>query len=428
MTAVSDALTGEVRTETVEEVAARTRAAAGDDALLETEGLELARALGLGVPRWRVVDGPEAVLDPERTPGLEAAFAEWGGGRVVVKAISRELPHKSELGAVRMVAADRRAVAEELRAMGERLAGVPVDGFGLFELVPHEPGIAGESCSACAGPRLRPGGHHRPGRHRDRAAGDEPGAGAGQRDPVAALFEEGDPEAVVRSRPRPPARGPGGDRAVPWPPAGGAPGRSRPGGGPLSRRRAAAAGERSRRARAQPGGADGERPGGAGRGGAVCRALSSGSIGRASSATTAEEAEEPRRHQKIARLLAPRSVAVMGVSEKSLNPRGGSSCATCCGSASRRSISPSSKKGRGAIDGCRRLPDLSALPVPVDLLVLAVAGDQVPALVEEVAERTVCGEPGGHPRRPERPRAAASAPRRSGGPWRPPDRPPGPAR
>jgi len=377
MTAVSDALTGDVRTETVEEAAARVRGAAGDGALLETEGLALARTLGLGVPRWRVVDGPEAVLDPECTPDLDTLFELREADRVVVKAISRELPHKSEVGAVRIVPCNRRVVAEEIRAMTGRLAEVQVDGFGLFELIPHEPGLAGELLFGMRrtedfGPVVTIGAG---GIETELlAASLAPGQGNVILSPT--ILDEEDPEAVVRSVLA--------SRRV-----------LRAATEPFRGRRPAMTLDELTRAVVRV--LDGAR-----------RLFASGleelelnpvaltpnglvaldAAGRFAPSTTAVEvaAESGRstlRHEKITRLLAPRTVAVMGVSERTLNPG-----RIILRNMLRLGFPPERlsvvKEGDGPIDGCRRVPDLAALSEPVDLLVLAVAGEQVPGLVEEV--------------------------------------------
>jgi acyl-CoA synthetase (NDP forming) len=96
-----------------------------------------------------------------------------------------------------------------------------------------------------------------------------------------------------------------------------------------------------------------------------------------------------RRKDKIARLLAPESVAILGVSERGVNPG-----RIILRNMLRRGFPAERlfvvKEGDGPIDGCPRVPDLDALadragPAGrVDLLVLAVAGGQVPEIVDEV--------------------------------------------
>ena len=85
------------------------------------------------------------------------------------------------------------------------------------------------------------------------------------------------------------------------------------------------------------------------------------------------------------------------------------------------------KAGRTRIDGCRCVPDVASLEGRVDLLVVSVAADQVPGVVEEAVRGRKAREP--HPdlrraRRTGRPRgpgraaarhAARGAPRDAGG-------------
>jgi acetate---CoA ligase (ADP-forming) len=89
--------------------------AAGASVADEPSGKDLLRALGIGAPDGRVVDGPEAAA--------EAAGAL--GGPVAVKLVARDLPHKSDAGAVagplRSAAEVREAAARIGRAGGEGL-------------------------------------------------------------------------------------------------------------------------------------------------------------------------------------------------------------------------------------------------------------------------------------------------------------------
>ena len=85
---------------------------------------------------------------------------------------------------------------------------------------------------------------------------------------------------------------------------------------------------------------------------------------------------------KVHRLLAPRSVAILGVSEKENPGR------IILKNLLRRGYDPARifvvKPGRDEIDGVRCVPDLASLPERVDLLVVAIDATQVPALLEEV--------------------------------------------
>ncbi len=65
----------------------------GRDALTEVEGLGLLAAMGLEAPRHHFVEGSSKV------PGLEL----FPGERAVVKVISPEILHKTEVGGVAIV-------------------------------------------------------------------------------------------------------------------------------------------------------------------------------------------------------------------------------------------------------------------------------------------------------------------------------------
>ena len=89
--------------------------------------------------------------------------------------------------------------------------------------------------------------------------------------------------------------------------------------------------------------------------------------------------------RKLPRLLQPRSVAIMGVSER-MNP----------GHVILRNMLemgyPSEdifvvKPGRKELDGCPCVEDLSQLPNAVDLLVLSVSAGQLPAIMIDAIER-----------------------------------------
>ena len=348
----------------------RPRASPG---LLETEALELAPRLGLAVPRCVVLPVDPGPSDLDRIP-RELPPRRGAADRVVVKALSRELPHKSERGAVRAVSREREAVERTLRAMAGRLEDVPLEGFGVFDWTPHDSGPAGELLLGLrwtgefgAVVTVGPGG-----------VGTEvleeslaPGKGAVTLSPSAIRGAE--PEearrrvrAVLASRPL-----------------------LRAAGEPFrGREPAVSLDELAALVVRALGAAEELVPG------TVVElefnpvALTSrgpvalDGAGRRGSGETPPL--EPRRPvEKIGRLLEPRSAAVLGVSGRSLNPG-----RTILRNLLALGFPADSlwvvKEGKGPIDGCRRVPDLASLPEPVDLLVLAVAGEQVPAVMEEV--------------------------------------------
>lgn len=88
---------------------------------------------------------------------------------------------------------------------------------------------------------------------------------------------------------------------------------------------------------------------------------------------------------KLARLLQPRSMAIVGVSAKTnvghiiLN-----NCLQTGFDPGRLYVI---KPGADFLEGCRCIPDLEALPEMVDLFVVSIDAAQVPALVEEAVAR-----------------------------------------
>jgi len=99
--------------------------------------------------------------------------------------------------------------------------------------------------------------------------------------------------------------------------------------------------------------------------------------------TEARALPPPRPLAQIGRLLRPRSMAIVGVSSKSVNMG-----RVILGNVLRCGFDASHlyviKPEDREIDGVRCVPAVSALPERVDLLVVAVSAPQVPAIAEEV--------------------------------------------
>ena len=100
--------------------------------LTEPEAMDLLEAAGVPVPRRVLLAGGAAAAALAAPP--------FPGGRAVLKVVAPAILHKTEAGGVAVVenapAAIRAAVAE----MERRFAGQPVDGYLLAEFVPHEAG------------------------------------------------------------------------------------------------------------------------------------------------------------------------------------------------------------------------------------------------------------------------------------------------
>ncbi|MCK6478968.1 MAG: acetate--CoA ligase family protein [Planctomycetes bacterium] len=106
----------------------------GREVLREAEGLALLGALGLRVPAHVGFRRPAEVDD--------ASLASLPGPRVVVKVLSSSIAHKSDVGGVRVVDRAPAAVAAAMAAMEARIPPADVEGFSVHEFVPHsaEPG------------------------------------------------------------------------------------------------------------------------------------------------------------------------------------------------------------------------------------------------------------------------------------------------
>jgi len=106
----------------------------GRDALTEVEGLGLLAALGLEAPRHHFVKGSSEV------PGL----APFPGERAVVKVISPEILHKTEVGGVAIVANRTEDIRAAMAAMEAKFTSQRVDGYTVNEFVPYEPRLGHE--------------------------------------------------------------------------------------------------------------------------------------------------------------------------------------------------------------------------------------------------------------------------------------------
>ncbi|NJD19325.1 MAG: hypothetical protein FIA95_08615, partial [Gemmatimonadetes bacterium] len=111
---------------------ARARAE-GRDLLLEPEGMELLAALGLGVPRGEVVEGPGGIPDLDDFPG----------DRVVVKLLSPRVAHRTEVGGIRVVERTAHAVVRAVEDLA-RIGPDPAARFLIQVFVPLETEPGGE--------------------------------------------------------------------------------------------------------------------------------------------------------------------------------------------------------------------------------------------------------------------------------------------
>lgn len=99
----------------------------GRSFLLEHEGLQLLEALGFSTPRWIFVP-PAENFNSRLLPGE----------RVVIKVISPEIQHKSDLGGVRIVDNSAQNISGTMGEMRSKLRAHKIEGFLICEFVPHQ--------------------------------------------------------------------------------------------------------------------------------------------------------------------------------------------------------------------------------------------------------------------------------------------------
>jgi acyl-CoA synthetase (NDP forming) len=367
------------------EVVAKARAE-GRDALTEVEGLSLLAAMGVPAPSHHFVKGSSAV----------DALAPLPGTRAVVKVISPEILHKTEMGGVAILPNDKAAIKAAMADMESRFATYRVDGYTVNEFVPYEPRlgheiIVGYRFAKDFGPVVSfgPGGIYT-----EFLAGQfRPGAANVFFSPVTADRD------LVRKVIK--------DNAVRTLLCGGLRGTKASLDESLLVDIIMAfieAGEVFARAgvsefevnpfvvTAGPASAPaGPASASAGRLVALDVLVKLDDIASGDLALEARSGRVVNRHQavrpvaKLDRILAPRSAAVIGVSDKGMNN----------GRIILRNLIDNGfdttrlyvvKAGTDQVDGCRCVPDIASLPEKVDLFVLVIPAAQAPACIAELAE------------------------------------------
>ena len=110
--------------------------ARGARVLVETEGIEILEAMGIPVPAHVFVRGSAEVAS--------ANLERLTGERVVIKVISPQILHKSDVGGVAVVPREARAVTEAVREMEARLGARDVTGFTINQFVRYDRSLGNE--------------------------------------------------------------------------------------------------------------------------------------------------------------------------------------------------------------------------------------------------------------------------------------------
>lgn len=344
----------------VAEIAARARAA-GRDVLLEPEALEVVRLLGINVP-----DNVYVANLADEFRAISHACETLPGDRVVIKVVAADILHKSDVGGVRFVDKTYAAIAETISEMRVMFAGHE-PGFLICEMVRYDASPGGEML---VGMRWTP----------DFGPVVTFGLGGVATEFFASALKEGREIAILSPRLTPPERIEeivAGKAITPL----------------------ITGGVRRMKIRFPM---------------AELRALLESCMGFASEwvpepisefeinpmvigpngpvaldalirlSTKKPDVALERPIQKIAQLLRPKSVAVVGVSS-ALNA-GHVIVNNLIREGFERSRIFIVKPGSDEIEGCLCVPSIAELPEPVDLLVLSVAAHQAPELIQQAID------------------------------------------
>ena len=330
----------------------------GRDVLLETEGIALLEALGFKVPAHVFIHHPSDVSTVD--------LAKFGGDRVVVKVISPEILHKSDVGGVAFVEKRPDPIRAAIADMENKFKNRAVEGYTIHQFLSYDRSLGSE---LLLGLRWTP----------DFGPVVVFGAGGIYTEFLADSFKTGRDLGILSSE-VPPAGGIRSvlDRVAIMPLISGGLRGQKP---RIPRERIEETVQRTL---------------------AFAREFCPGAISEfeinplivsdgdlvaldvvVKLSKGAPALPPPRPIQKLEFLLTPRSVAVMGVSEK-MNPghvilnnliREGFHKDKIC----------VVKPGLDTIEGCRCYADIAALPEKVDLFVLSVDARQASTAVTEIA-------------------------------------------
>lgn len=109
----------------------------GRDALLETEGLELLQAMGVRTPKYVFVKS-SGEIEKALAAGL---FRE---DKVVIKVISEQILHKSDVGGVKITPNNPKAIKSVIEDMEKRFAQYSVEGYTVNQFIRYDASLGHE--------------------------------------------------------------------------------------------------------------------------------------------------------------------------------------------------------------------------------------------------------------------------------------------
>lgn len=111
------------------------------DSLTETEGTAMLKAMDIALPSHHFVKNAEEYRVLAESSGSHILFH---GGKAVVKVISPQILHKTEMGGVDIVENNPEVIHASIRTMEERFKSFQVEGYTINEFVQFEPKLGHE--------------------------------------------------------------------------------------------------------------------------------------------------------------------------------------------------------------------------------------------------------------------------------------------
>lgn len=118
------------------------------EALTETEGLAMLEAMGIATPKRILVRSSSEIesilLSGEHEKIAQRNAFDFQGAKLVVKVISPDILHKTEMGGVALIQNDAESIIKTVGEMERRFASYRVDGYTVNEFVQFEPRLGHE--------------------------------------------------------------------------------------------------------------------------------------------------------------------------------------------------------------------------------------------------------------------------------------------